>query len=69
MLVVGSIVIRVDDLDAQIEFSTRALDYVSHQSVEVDYVVMGPDPKGNRFCVIDASTWPGWETVTSARRP
>lgn len=122
MLVVGSIVIRVDDLDAQVEFWTRALDYVPREPVDVDFALLHPraghgpnvsldahpakrmlpprihldlyaeqqnaevnrlkslgahevywdhkpadadyiimeDPEGNRFCVIDACTWPGW---------
>ena len=122
MLIVGSIVIRVDDLDAQIEFWTRALDYIPREPVDVDFALLHPraghgpnvsldahpstrvlpprihldlyaehqraevhklkllgareihwdrkpadadyiimeDPEGNRFCVIDASAWPGW---------
>ena len=139
MLVVGSIVIRVDDLDAQIQFWTHALDYLPREPVDVDFALLRPraghgpnvsldahsservlpprihldlyadqqvippvvlgmletapptyddgqmqiyetflpvplplrkptdadyvimeDPEGNRFCVIDASAWPGW---------
>jgi predicted enzyme related to lactoylglutathione lyase len=123
MLVVGSIVIRVHDLARQIEFWSRALDYVPRdddddtfallrprdgrgpnisldtmrsevqipprihldlyaqdQTAEVerlktlgatqidwprkpadaDFVIMA-DPEGNRFCVIDAAGWPGFE--------
>lgn len=122
-IVVGSIVIRVDDVERQIEFWTKALDYVPRegddddfallrprsgrgpnisldrsrselqlpprihldlyaedQSAEVerlkslgateihwdrrppdaDYVIMA-DPEGNRFCVIDAADWPGFD--------
>jgi len=122
MLVVGSIVVRVDDLDAQIQFWTHALDYLPREPVDVDFALLHPraghgpnvsldahsservlpprihldlyadqqraevhrlktlgarevhwdrkptdadyvimeDPEGNRFCVIDASAWPGW---------
>lgn len=127
MLVVGSIVIRVDDLRAQIEFWTRALDYLPREPLDVDFALLHPrsgpgpnvsldaqpsaralpprihldlyakqqltevhrltllgarevhwdrkpadadyiimeDPEGNRFCVIDASTWSGWEDRTT----
>lgn len=122
MLVVGSIVIRVDDLDAQLAFWTQALDYVPREPVGDDFALLSPragegpsvsldavpapralpprlhldlyaqdqdaeverleamgarrvhwdrqpadsdyvimeDPEGNRFCVIDATDWPGW---------
>ena len=122
MLVVGSIVIRVEDLDAQIAFWMGALDYVARDPVDVDFALLHPraghgpnvsldahpservlppsihldlyaeqqadevhrlkslgaraahwdrqpadadyiimeDPEGNRFCVIEASAWPGW---------
>jgi predicted enzyme related to lactoylglutathione lyase len=122
-IVVGSIVIRVDDLERQIDFWTKALDYVRRegdendfallrprsgrgpnisldrvranlqipprvhldlyaedqdaevkrlktlgateihwdkQPADADYVIMA-DPEGNRFCVIDAAGWPGFE--------
>jgi len=42
MLIVGSIVIRVDDLDAQIGFWTAALDYVVRQPADVDFAVLRP---------------------------
>ena len=124
MLVVGSVVIRVSDLDAQVAFWSAALDYevrepraddfvllrprsgagpnvsldavpaervlpprihldlyAEDQSAEVarltalgarevhwpkrppdaDYVIM-EDPEGNRFCVVDAEGWAGWES-------
>jgi catechol 2,3-dioxygenase-like lactoylglutathione lyase family enzyme len=123
VLRIGSIVIRVDDLQRQSEFWEAALDYVpsgvedhdfillrpregagpnlsldqvrselqipprihldlyaQDQAAEVerlkrlgameihwdgrpddaDYVIMA-DPEGNRFCVIDAANWPGFE--------
>ncbi|WP_251453518.1 VOC family protein [Microbacterium sp. Marseille-Q6648] len=124
MLVVGSIVIRVQDLDAQLAFWCAALDYVPREPVEADFAVLTPcagrgpnvsldampservlpprihldlyaddqpaeverlrrlgareviwdkrpadadyvimeDPEGNRFCVIDAADWSGWES-------
>lgn len=42
MLIVGSIVIRVDDLDAQIGFWTAALDYVAREPADVDFAVLRP---------------------------
>lgn len=130
MLVVGSIVIRVDDLPAQIEFWTRALDYVARKPVDVDFALLRPargagpsvsldaqrstrqlpprihldlyaddqeaevrrlvalgasevnwdgrpedadyvimqDPEGNRFCVIDAADWSGWDAHSGRPR-
>lgn len=41
MLVIGSIVIRVDDLDAQLAFWSAALDYVPAR-VDSDFVLMRP---------------------------
>jgi len=123
MLVVGSIVIRVDDLPRQIRFWSQALDYAVREPVDDDFALLyspartGPnvsldampservlpprihldlyaedqaaevdrltalgasvvpwskrpadadyvimeDPEGNRFCVIDAADWSGWE--------
>lgn len=42
MLIVGSIVIRVDDLDAQIAFWTRALDYVVREPTAPDFALLRP---------------------------
>ena len=42
MLVVGSVVIRVNDLDAQIKFWTSALDYVVRGPVDVDFALLHP---------------------------
>lgn len=42
MLIVGSIVIRVSDLDGQIAFWTRALDYVAREPVDVDFALLRP---------------------------
>ncbi|MFC7432193.1 MULTISPECIES: VOC family protein [unclassified Agrococcus] len=123
MLVVGSIVIRVVDLHAQIAFWTAALDLVVREPVDDDFALLRPrsgagpnvsldahaseralpprihldlyaddqqaevarlealgaevvpwdrmpgdadfvimqDPEGNRFCVVDAAGWPGFE--------
>lgn len=120
MLVVGSIVIRVDDLSREIAFWTAALDYAVREPAAEDFVVLQPvrgdgpnisldvvpaprvlpprihldlyaddqaqevhwdkrpadadyvimeDPEGNRFCVIDASDWPGWEASGRVGRP
>jgi catechol 2,3-dioxygenase-like lactoylglutathione lyase family enzyme len=125
MLIVGSIVIRVDNLEAQIGFWTRALNYVLREPVEDDFALLQPrtgrgpnvsldavpsrrvlpprihldlyaedqtaevrrltelgarevewsrkpadadyvimeDPEGNRFCVVDAAGWSGWERI------
>lgn len=63
MLRLGSIVIRVDDLERQEAFWTAALDYVARDGggtevhwdkrpADADYVILA-DPEGNRFCVID----------------
>jgi hypothetical protein len=30
---------------------------------DADYIIM-EDPEGNRFCVIDASRWSGWDSIT-----
>lgn len=42
MLIVGSIVIRVDNLAAQINFWTRALDYVLREPAEDDFALLHP---------------------------
>ncbi|NYF18153.1 catechol 2,3-dioxygenase-like lactoylglutathione lyase family enzyme [Microbacterium sp. AK009] len=42
MLTVGSIVIRVDDLDAQIAFWTQALDYEVREPRDVDFALLRP---------------------------
>ena len=42
MLIVGSIVIRVDDLDAQLAFWTAALDYVPREPVGDDFALLRP---------------------------
>ncbi len=42
MLRVGSIVIRVDDLDRQVEFWERALDYVRRDHDSDDFAVLRP---------------------------
>ena len=39
---IGSIVIRVDDLQRQLDFWTAALDYVPRRPPEEDFVVLGP---------------------------
>ena len=42
MLRVGSIVIRVDDLERELAFWTAALDYTAHPLHEDDFVVLRP---------------------------
>lgn len=42
MLKVGSIVIRVDDIDAQARFWRLALDYVVREPASSDFVVLRP---------------------------
>jgi len=42
MLIVGSIVIRVDNLASQIGFWTRALDYVLREPPEDDFALLQP---------------------------
>ncbi|MDL9980798.1 VOC family protein [Microbacterium sp. ASV49] len=126
MIIVGSIVIRVDDLEVQTRFWTAALDYVVREPAEDDFVLLRPrdaaapcvsldavpservlpprihldlyaqdqqaevrrllalgarkvdwdrqpadadyvimeDPEGNRFCVVDADGWSGWDPST-----
>lgn len=42
MLIVGSIVIRVEDLGAQTRFWSEALDYVARQPTDPDFVLLHP---------------------------
>ena len=42
MIVVGSIVIRVDDLPRQVEFWTKALDYVRRETDPDDFALLRP---------------------------
>ena len=42
MLNVGSIVIRVDDLESQKEFWTKALDYVPREGDDADFALLRP---------------------------
>lgn len=42
MLAIGSIVIRVDDLHAQIAFWTAALDYVPREPIDHDFALLVP---------------------------
>ncbi|MFT3797208.1 VOC family protein [Microbacterium sp.] len=41
-LVVGSIVIRVDNLARQVGFWTRALDYVAREPIDDDFALLHP---------------------------
>lgn len=38
----------------------------SKRPADADYIIM-EDPEGNRFCVIDAADWSGWERRGSDR--
>lgn len=42
MITVGSIVIRVDDLERQKEFWTEALDYVAREGDDADFALLRP---------------------------
>ena len=42
MLVVGSVVIRVSNLTAQIDFWSKALGYVVREPVDVDFALLHP---------------------------
>ncbi|WP_425837933.1 VOC family protein [Microbacterium sp. PA5] len=42
MLTIGSIVIRVDDLAAEIAFWTAALDYVAREPIDEDFALLHP---------------------------
>lgn len=42
MLIVGSVVIRVDDLEAEIGFWTQALDYVVREPRDDDFALLRP---------------------------
>lgn len=42
MLIVGSVVIRVRDLPAQIEFWSKAVDYVARQPIDEDFALLQP---------------------------
>jgi hypothetical protein len=57
MIRVGSIVLRVDDLQRQAAFSAAALDYLSREQESDDFVLLRilGDREDNRFCVVDAS--------------
>lgn len=39
----------------------------SRKPADADYVIMA-DPEGNRFCVIDAAGWPGFEGRSASSR-
>lgn len=54
MLNVGSIVIRVDDLAAQIDFWSTALDYVVREPVDVDFALLRPRDRTGPNISLDA---------------
>jgi catechol 2,3-dioxygenase-like lactoylglutathione lyase family enzyme len=53
MIRVGSIVIRVDDLDRQTRFWTAALDYVARPSGSDDFVLLRPRDGGGPNVSLD----------------
>ncbi len=54
MLVVGSIVIRVEDLRGQIEFWSKALDYAVREPVDDDFALLHPRDRGGPNVSLDA---------------
>ncbi|MEX1071694.1 MAG: VOC family protein [Anaerolineales bacterium] len=53
MIRVGSIVLRVDDLQRQMDFWTAALDYVPREDPDVDSVVLRPKNGGGPNITLD----------------
>src|SRR5688572_24117373 len=53
MISIGSIVIRVDDLQRQLDFWTAALDYVPRRPPEEDFVVLEPRSGGGPNVSLD----------------
>ncbi len=72
MIVVGSIVIRVTDLARQMDFWTRALDYVPRDAPGEDFVVLrprtGPGPGISLDVVPSPRILPRGSTSTCTRR-
>lgn len=58
MLVVGSIVIRVDDLRRQLEFWTAALGYAVREPVEEDFALLYPKEGAGPNISLDAVASP-----------
>lgn len=54
MLKVGSIVIRVDDLDRQVSFWSAALDYEIREPRAADFVLLRPRTAGGPNVSLDA---------------
>lgn len=53
-MIIGSIVIRVNDLDAQIRFWSEALDYVLREPAEDDWAVLHPRDADTPCLSLDA---------------
>lgn len=53
MISIGSIVIRVDDLQRQLDFWTAALGYVPRRPPGEDFVVLGPKDGGGPNISLD----------------
>jgi len=54
MMIIGSIVIRMNDLDAQIRFWSEALDYVLREPAEDDWAVLHPRDADTPCLSLDA---------------
>jgi predicted enzyme related to lactoylglutathione lyase len=54
MLVVGSIVIRVDDIESQTDFWSETLDYVVREPSSADFVVLRPRGRPGPHVSLDA---------------
>lgn len=58
MLVIGSVVIRVDDLQAQMEFWAQALDYVVREPTDHDFALLRPRTGRGPRVSLDAHSSP-----------
>jgi len=54
MLIIGSIVIRVEHLEAQIAFWTAALDYVPREPIDDDFALLRPRSGSGPSVSLDA---------------
>lgn len=54
MLIVGSVVFRVSDLAAQVEFWSRALNYAVREPMDVDFALLHPQQGPGPNVALDA---------------